>query len=170
MSEARSHQEAPSIPFEDLPDRLRRSRKRMGWDQSDIAARLGVHQRTVANYETGQTEPKLAMLMSWANVTNVPVDWLTYGITPAGDCPQCGTSTMMQPHQPLRGVDTRSRCFSEDTLVSEPQEGGEIIDLHPAEADIEAIIERLDSEYFAWTGNPNPDARILYFPSPPLSV
>ena len=87
MSEAHNH-DTPSIPFEDLPDRLRRSRKRAGWDQEEIADRLGIHRRTVANYEGGNTEPKRALLMTWARLTNVPVDWLTYGLEP---CPSCGS-------------------------------------------------------------------------------
>lgn len=83
----------------------------MGWDQADIAARLGIHQRTVANYEGGNTEPKRALLMTWARLTNVPVDWLTYGLEP---CPSCGKVTMHEGE----GV-TRSRCSSENPLVSE---------------------------------------------------
>ena len=49
MSEAHNH-ETPSIPFEDLPDRLRRSRKRADWDQEEIADRLGVHYMTAYRY------------------------------------------------------------------------------------------------------------------------
>lgn len=59
----------------------------MGWDQSDMGARLGVHQRTVANYETGSTEPRSAMLKAWAQECNVPIDSLVFGIDP---CPRCG--------------------------------------------------------------------------------
>lgn len=79
--------QTPTIPFEDLPDRLRRARKRMGWQQRDIGERLGIHPRTVANYEGGDTEPKLAMLKAWALECNVPLDWLAFGIVP---CPHCG--------------------------------------------------------------------------------
>ena len=108
MSEAHDHHEAPSIPFEDLPERMKRARHRMGWDQADIANYLGIHQRTVANYETGKTEPKLALLMAWANLTNVPLDWLTFGVEPCA----CGGTT-----EPT----TRSRCFPENTQVSVPK-------------------------------------------------
>jgi len=104
MSTAHDHHEPPSIPFEDLPDRLRRSRKRMGWDQVDIAARLGIHQRTVANYETGHTEPKRSVLLAWATLTNVPVDWLTFGMEECSNC---------------RDRSPRSRCFSTEPQVSD---------------------------------------------------
>lgn len=87
---------------------MKRARHRMGWEQADMASRLGVHQRTIANYETGKTEPKLALLMSWASLTNVPLDWLTFGVEPC-TCPQC------QAH----AAEARSRCFSEDIQVGD---------------------------------------------------
>lgn len=104
MGEAHDNYDPPTIPFEDLGDRLRRSRKRMGWDQSDIAARLGIHQRTVANYELGHSEPKRALMLAWARLTNVPVEWLTYGMEA---CPRCGAA------------DPKSRCFAMKAQVSE---------------------------------------------------
>jgi transcriptional regulator with XRE-family HTH domain len=121
----------------------------MGWDQVDIADRLGIHQRTVANYETGQTEPKLAMLLSWANLTNVPVDWLTYGIEP---CAHCGQVTI---HDPVE-MGTRSKYSSASTLVSADNV---II------ADFERIAAGLEERVLSTDG-----ARIYEFPQLPLDV
>lgn len=117
MSEAHNH-ETPSIPFEDLPDRLRRSRKRAGWDQEEIADRLGIHRRTVANYEGGKTEPGRALLVAWASLTHVPVEWLTYGLQA---CPSCGRT----PEPDGGGAITRRTCFSTLSLVSGLGEGGD---------------------------------------------
>lgn len=96
---------------------MRRARERTGLHQAQIGAILGVHQRTVANYEGGNTEPKIEILKDWARITNVPTDWLILGITPeAEDCPRCGTGAT----QLRRATDTRSRCFPENTQVSSP--------------------------------------------------
>lgn len=102
---------------------MKRARERTGLHQSQIGAILGVHQRTVANYEGGNTEPKIEVLKDWARITNVPVDWLILGITPeAADCPRCGTGvTQLQ-----RGADMQSRCFSENTLASEAKPATEL--------------------------------------------
>lgn len=98
---------------------MKRARERTGLHQAQIGAILGVHQRTVANYEGGNTEPKIEILRHWAQITNVPVDWLILGITPEGQCPRCGDQTTTQhSHRDQRGADTRSRCFSENTEVS----------------------------------------------------
>lgn len=119
MSEALHYDEAPSIPFEDLPARMKRARERTGLHQAQLGAILGVHQRTVANYEGGNTEPKLKVLQDWARITNVPIDWLVFGLTPEAACSHCEQPTMHPPTQPPRGGDTRSRCFSENAEVSE---------------------------------------------------
>lgn len=76
-----THDEPPSIPFEDLPERLKRARKKLGVDQHEMAAIIGVHRRTIANYEGGNTEPPRTTIMIWAQATNVPVMWLAYGST-----------------------------------------------------------------------------------------
>jgi transcriptional regulator with XRE-family HTH domain len=119
MSEALHHDEAPSIPFEDLPARMKRARERTGLHQAQIGAILRKHQRTIANYEGGNTEPKLDVLKDWARITNVPIDWLVFGFTPEAVCSHCGQPTMPQPTQQRRGTETRSRCSAENTEVKD---------------------------------------------------
>lgn len=143
MSEAHRHDE-PSIPFEDLPERMKRSRHRMGWDQDEIGNYLGVHQRTVANYETGKTEPKLALLKAWAAITNVPLDWLVFGSQPCS----CG-------HGVVSEANTRSRCFTEYTLADEAAAGMDAIeDLlgNVAYADFDTVRNRLDEYDYCTDG------------------
>jgi transcriptional regulator with XRE-family HTH domain len=145
MSEAFDHHEAPSIPFEDLPARMKRARERTGLHQAHIGAILGIHQRTVANYETGKTEPKIKVLQDWARVTNVPEDWLVLGKEPC-TCPSC------QEH----GGELRSKYSSENTQVSADNV---II------ADFERIAAGLEERVLSTDG-----ARIYEFPKLPADV
>lgn len=108
MSEAHEH-EPPSVPFEDLPTRLKLARWKAGLEQEQMANRLGMHRRTVANYEGGNTDPKLPLLMAWAQITNVPVDWLTFG---THHCPHCGGNLVPE-------ASDRRTCFSLSDLASD---------------------------------------------------
>ena len=75
--------------FDFLCDRLRWARESAGITQNGLAAQLGIHKRTVQNYEAGEQEPKLNRLVLWANACDVDAVWLAgdhYGqgaVTPA---------------------------------------------------------------------------------------
>lgn len=47
-----------------IGDRIREARERRGWNQTELAAKLGVGYKTVSNWETGATMPqnRLGML------------------------------------------------------------------------------------------------------------
>lgn len=76
MPDISSH---PDLPVWTLGDRLRKAREFAGLDQDELAERIGISRGTVSNYELGrgQRPPKRIVINAWAEVTNVPVSWLT---------------------------------------------------------------------------------------------
>jgi MerR family transcriptional regulator, light-induced transcriptional regulator len=60
----------------DFAERLRILRTKKGWRQRDLAARLGVAQTTIANYEQGTRFPDEAVLRSVADLFETSLDYL----------------------------------------------------------------------------------------------
>ena len=48
--------------YVDLGLRLCDERRRLGWTQQQLAAKLGVHKNTILNYETGQVAPDARLM------------------------------------------------------------------------------------------------------------
>ena len=59
--------------------RLRWARERLGMSQIDVAAKLGITNISVSNYERGHREPDFATLIRLAELYNVSVQWLVTG-------------------------------------------------------------------------------------------
>ena len=64
------------LPQWTLGERLRKAMHWGGVDEARIARILGVTDRTVRNYLSDATRPKLVVLRQWADATRVPLDWL----------------------------------------------------------------------------------------------
>lgn len=47
-----------------------------GINQSELADRLGVTEKTIANYENGRTEPTMDMVIRLAHALNITTDQL----------------------------------------------------------------------------------------------
>jgi transcriptional regulator with XRE-family HTH domain len=62
-----------------IGDRIRQARKAAGLNQSDLAARIGVSQPAVANWESGVHDPRRLMLAKLADALGAPLDWLADG-------------------------------------------------------------------------------------------
>ncbi|SDX59273.1 helix-turn-helix domain-containing protein [Eubacterium barkeri] len=60
----------------DFQQRLKQLRKKNNLTQSQLAKRLGLQSAAVSKYETGQTEPSLAMLWAMAELFQVSIDYL----------------------------------------------------------------------------------------------
>ncbi|WP_116126938.1 helix-turn-helix domain-containing protein [Lewinella sp. IMCC34183] len=66
-----------SSPTEDaqLPNfiasNLRLLRKRAGWSQSELAARVGLNRGNIASYECGSAEPSICKLLRFSNVFDI---------------------------------------------------------------------------------------------------
>lgn len=62
---------------EKIRARLRQARKETGLSQQALADTLGVHKRTVENYENVRVP--WDHLNEYARITNRPVEWFLYG-------------------------------------------------------------------------------------------
>lgn len=60
-----------------FPDSLRRLRKKEGWSQEELGARLGLAKSTISMYENGTREPSLEILEAIADIFNVDMNTLT---------------------------------------------------------------------------------------------
>lgn len=62
-----------------MGDRLRKAREDAGLSQSEMADALGVSRSTVSNAELGIRVPLKITMRAWAEVAQVPVEWLRTG-------------------------------------------------------------------------------------------
>lgn len=63
---------------EEIGGRIKQARERAGLRQEDLADLIEVSNRTVQNYEAGETKP-FAKLKAVAAATGVTVEWLLHG-------------------------------------------------------------------------------------------
>ncbi|MEM9232844.1 MAG: helix-turn-helix transcriptional regulator [Pseudomonadota bacterium] len=71
---------APPEPAEDtIGARIRQARKELGLSQGDLAARLGVSQPTVANWESNVHNPRQLMLAKIGDALEASLGWLAGG-------------------------------------------------------------------------------------------
>ncbi|WP_271814128.1 helix-turn-helix domain-containing protein [Clostridium beijerinckii] len=59
-----------------LRERIKELREDAGLKQEDIAYKLNIGRSTYANYESGATEPNVAILMDLSNIYNVSIDYI----------------------------------------------------------------------------------------------
>ena len=60
-----------------LKEGLKRARKEAGLTQAELADKMGVHIKTVMNWEQGKAEPPLGTLMELAELYHCDLDYLT---------------------------------------------------------------------------------------------
>ena len=53
---------------------LKNLRRREGWTQEELAAKLGIKRSLIGAYEEGRAEPKAELLMKIANLFSVPLE------------------------------------------------------------------------------------------------
>ncbi len=72
-----------NLPMWTLGDRLRKARYHRGITSSgDMAKRLGVHRNSVINYESDRITPPLDVVIRYARITTVPLEWFLDGYDP----------------------------------------------------------------------------------------
>lgn len=59
-----------------MRNRIRDLREDMDLRQTDVAKATGISQKTLSNYETGETNPDSYALIKLANFFNVSIDYL----------------------------------------------------------------------------------------------
>jgi len=59
-----------------LGERTHGLRLALGWSQVDLAKRLSVSKQTVSNWENGNIQPSIEMLVRLANVFGVTTDYM----------------------------------------------------------------------------------------------
>lgn len=65
------------VPAWTLQERLTKAREHARLDRHQMAARLGVSERTIRNWELGRIDPTRATVLAYSAVTHVPMVWLT---------------------------------------------------------------------------------------------
>lgn len=63
----------------DLNDRLKEFRKKLGITQEELAKRMGLKRNTIATYEMGKYEMPESSILLLCRIYNVSRDWLQYG-------------------------------------------------------------------------------------------
>lgn len=91
-----SIQTATEAPVWTLGDRIYKTRRSTGLNQSDFAERIGISRRSLSKYENDESTPGKAVLLSMALFAGVPVDWLRYGTADLRNPPTiCNTQTTL---------------------------------------------------------------------------
>ena len=61
---------------ESFPSKLTKARKEAGYKQIEVAEATEIPRSTIANYETGRTEPDIENLGKLADFYEISLDWL----------------------------------------------------------------------------------------------
>ena len=61
---------------EGFPSKLKQAREKTGFTQREVAKETKIPNSTLANYETGRTQPDLETIGILADFYGVSVDWL----------------------------------------------------------------------------------------------
>lgn len=56
--------------------KLKKARKDTGFTQAEVCKEINIPRSTLANYETGRTQPDLETLAKLADFYEVSIDWL----------------------------------------------------------------------------------------------
>ena len=64
------------IGYVDMPEVIKRRRSELGLSQAELAAKVGVDRRQIRRYESGDTQPTLAVARAIANALGVSIDEL----------------------------------------------------------------------------------------------
>jgi len=67
------------VPVWTLADRLRKSREQVGVSQKALAEALGVTMRQIQAAENSEVTPKPILIMGYAMISGVDIDWLETG-------------------------------------------------------------------------------------------
>ena len=72
----------PAVPEFKLHHRMSLALEQLGWSVQDVASFLAVERNTVSRWINGHRKPARVVLMVWADMTGVPLEWLETGQAP----------------------------------------------------------------------------------------
>lgn len=94
-----------TIPQFEMHHRLELALDAAGVDPLDMAAVLGVAKTTVYAYMSGARKPKLGMVRQWAQLCQVPWEWIVTG--------------ELEPDAAKVAKSVRISCFSQSLIQQE---------------------------------------------------
>ena len=106
-------------PIESIGERIRFARKKKSLNQAELAARLGVTQPAVANWESGVHDPRRLMLAKLAAALDISLDWLASGARSAEEADKHPAAAYLRRpilHVPVINFQNAAR-FLEDLSV-----------------------------------------------------
>ena len=93
------------MPEVQLRHRLRIAREHAGYEQEELAEKMGVSRNTITNYEKGKVAPRKIVLNAWAWHCGVSLDWINTGNPPAAPPdPDGGVETQLPERQKRNGT------------------------------------------------------------------
>ena len=66
--------------YKEIGFRLKKARKKMGFQQQEIAGKLGISRAGYSRIETGHVEITTKNLLKIAEILQISMDWLLFGI------------------------------------------------------------------------------------------
>lgn len=110
-----------SLPHLTLGERLKKARVDSGVDQIELAFRLGIARNTLSGYETNRSVPPFDVVIEWAQLTMVKLDWFADAYSNVDDMPM---RTYVNPRWAKRDVFAETYGKSRETLAKEtPKQG-----------------------------------------------
>jgi len=61
-----------------IKDRIKQLRQEKSWSQTQLAGKMGIHQKQVSAYERGRNVPSTDVLIKLANIFDVTLDYLAF--------------------------------------------------------------------------------------------
>jgi len=61
-----------------IKDRIRQLRQEQNWSQTQLAQKMGIHQKQVSAYERGRNTPSTDVLIKLADIFDVSLDYLAF--------------------------------------------------------------------------------------------
>ena len=61
-----------------IKERIRQLRQERNWSQTQLAQKMGIHQKQVSAYERGRNTPSTEVLIKLADIFDVSLDYLAF--------------------------------------------------------------------------------------------
>ncbi len=113
----------PTAEAASIGERIRAARKTAGLSQIDLAARVGVSQPSVANWESGAHDPRRLMITKIAAALGVATDWIASGARSAAEQDPHPAAAYLRRairHTPVISLDEAARFLDDPDADPHP--------------------------------------------------